>query len=109
MPSADQQNRRVLGSSVGEVAWSPQANALVVVAGSPKDQYHYDLWRIDLSGSAQELTTLRGYVMEPAFSWDGRRVVFVGDQTGAPHRGFGMIYSERTAGGDFRTLGSAKE
>ena len=69
-----------LGVDVEAVAWRPDASALVVTANAhQRDEYTYeraDLWLVPLEGEAKRLTD-DGYHHEaPAFSPDGRSLVF---------------------------------
>jgi Tol biopolymer transport system component len=104
---ADHWQLHLLGPSAGGGEWSAQANAMVFVDDSPA-KFHCDLWRMDLAGTKQQITKMRGDLNEPAFSWDGRDIVFVGDKTGAPQNGFGKIYTVGANGNGFRMLCDTK-
>ena len=69
-----------LGVDVEGVAWRPDASGLVITANAhQRDEYGYeraDLWLVPLEGEAKRLTD-DGYHHEaPAFSPDGRALVF---------------------------------
>ncbi|MBI3982251.1 MAG: S9 family peptidase [Gemmatimonadetes bacterium] len=88
-----------LGVNVQEIAWRPDSRALVIVANAhQRDEYTYeraDLWVVDLTGGVTRLTG-DGYDHDgPAWSPDGRWLVFrrqmglsmviaVGQSHGAP-------------------------
>jgi dipeptidyl aminopeptidase/acylaminoacyl peptidase len=69
-----------LGVRVQEVAWRPDSRALVVTADShQRDEWIYeraDLWLVPLEGEARRLTDDGHHHEAPAFSPDGRSLVF---------------------------------
>ena len=69
-----------LGIDVATAAWRPDSGALALVADShQRDEYSYeraDLWTVDLQGQIRRLTD-DGYEYDsPAWSPDGRWLVF---------------------------------
>lgn len=73
-----------LGVDVKAMAWRPDSGALALIADShERDEYSYeraDLWNVDLEGQIRRLTD-DGYEYDsPAWSPDGRSLVFRGRQ-----------------------------
>ena len=61
-----------------EIAWAPDAKALAFFSDCAKPREQTDLYVSTLDGSpARRLTELRGYVNQPAFSPDGKKVGFL--------------------------------
>ena len=70
----------LLGVNVLDAVWRPDGRALALVADShQRDEYTYeraDLWVVDLEGAIQRLTDDGFNHDEPAWSPDGRWIVF---------------------------------
>ena len=69
-----------LGVDVEDVAWQPDSRALVVTADShQRDEWTYeraDLWRVGLDGATTRLSDDGHHHDAPAFTRDGRELVF---------------------------------
>lgn len=69
-----------LGVDVGAAAWRPDSGALVLAADAhQRDEYTYeraDLWLVDLEGAVRRLTDDGYHHSTPAWSTDGRFLVF---------------------------------
>ncbi len=62
----------------GQLAWAPDSNAIAFLSDCARPGDQLDLYLSHLDGkTAQRLTTLNGYVEEPAFAPDGSRIAFL--------------------------------
>ncbi|HTX77325.1 MAG TPA: S9 family peptidase [Terracidiphilus sp.] len=64
--------------SESEITWEPDSKALAFFSDCGNSDGQMDLWLAKPDGSpAKQLTALKGYVHEPAFSPDGTKVAFL--------------------------------
>jgi TolB protein len=91
---SDQRRLTFKGTYNTSPSWSPKGDKIVFQARDEKG--NYDIFLVDLQGNIERLTQNQGSNEDPAFSRDGRYIVFVSDRKG------GKQVWMTTADGDYQ-------
>lgn len=91
---SDQRRLTFKGTYNTSPSWSPKGDKIVFQARDERG--NYDIFLVDLQGNIERLTQNQGSNEDPAFSKDGRYIVFISDRKG------GKQVWMSTADGDYQ-------
>ena len=94
--------------TIYDPSWDFKSDAATFVASRSADPNIYDIYWSDLFGNLRQVTDIRGFLSEPAFSRDGQMILFVKDRSGAPNKGLGKICSVPVIGGAVTIIDDTK-